>query len=65
MAHYRHAMQLNPKDPTAHYNLAVGFVRKGQLENAVAELRTVLRIQAGYPDAEGLLNDLLAQKAQP
>ena len=65
LVHYRKALALQPDNPRAHYNLAVGLVRKGELEPAIAQLRIALRIDPAYPDAEPLLRDLLARKTQP
>jgi len=63
--HYREALRLQPDNPQAHYNLAVGLVRNGEPDAAIPELRTALQIDPEYPDAGPLLRDLLARKAQP
>jgi len=64
LPHYRKAVELQPNEPGTHYNLGVGLARNGQLDPAIAELRTALRIDPAYPDAEPLLRDLLAQKSR-
>ncbi len=63
MAHYHKAVELDPNSPMTHYNLAVGLVRKGESDSAIAELRIALQLDPAYPDAEPLLRDLLARKS--
>jgi Flp pilus assembly protein TadD len=65
LVHYRKAVELQPNDPGAHYNLAVGLTRKGEIDSAIAELRIALQLDPAYPDAEPLLRDLVARKPQP
>src|SRR5207244_12113584 len=63
--HYREALRLQPNSPQAHYNLAVGLVRNGELDAAIPELRVALQLDPAYPDAEPLLRDLLTRRKQP
>jgi tetratricopeptide (TPR) repeat protein len=64
MIHYQKALELEPKSPMTHYNLAVGLARSGRNDEAITELQTVLRIQPDYPDAQSLLNDLQSRGPQ-
>jgi len=62
MSQYQRAVELEPKNPMCHYNLAVGFARANRIDQAEAELNTVLRLRPDYPDAKELLSDLKRQR---
>ncbi|MDQ8194917.1 tetratricopeptide repeat protein [Coraliomargarita sp. SDUM461004] len=51
----RKLVRLNPKDPTAHYNLACSLCLKGRNAEAVAVLRTA--ISFGYKDFDWMQHD--------
>lgn len=50
----RHVM-LEPKSPTAHYNLACSLSLKKDYESALAELRTAL--ECGFSDLDWAMKD--------
>ncbi len=57
---YRRSIELDPKQPPCHYNLAVVLARSGRVEEAATELVTTLRLDPSYADAHDNLGVLLA-----
>ncbi len=51
----RQLVELVPRDPTAHYNLACSLTLVGHLEDALAELETA--VELGYDDPAHLGRD--------
>jgi tetratricopeptide (TPR) repeat protein len=51
----RKLVRLDPKDPTAHYNLACSLSLKGRLADAVKTLRTAISL--GYDDFHWMQHD--------
>jgi Flp pilus assembly protein TadD len=45
IAEYKTAIQLQPSDLNAHYNLGLAMMETGNLEAAVAEFRTALHLR--------------------
>ena len=58
------AVQLKPMDPRLHYNLATAFARQGKFDEAVSEVRQVLRIQPTNADFHCVLGDLLLRQGK-
>jgi Flp pilus assembly protein TadD len=48
-------VQLAPEDPEAHYELGLALARIGRTADAVAELRTTLRLKPAHAGAHELL----------
>ena len=48
MTHFLKAMEYNPRDARAHYNLGNALMQVGRPADAVAEYRKALRIDSGY-----------------
>jgi predicted CXXCH cytochrome family protein len=57
-AEYVNAQKLNADRPEAHLNLAIFFDKKGEVEQAKAELRTALSIDPSFSPAAVNLADL-------
>lgn len=51
----RRLCQLDPTDGAAHYRVAVGLARLGELNEALASLEAAIRV--GYSDREALRGD--------
>ena len=64
IAHYQRALELQPDLPTAHYNLAVAFLRQKRWDDAIPHLQAALRIDPNYPDANYFLNEALSEQRQ-
>jgi tetratricopeptide (TPR) repeat protein len=63
--YYRHVVQLQPSSALAHYNLAVGLHRGGQLPEAIFHYKAALTIDPKYPDADYFLGQALLENGQP
>ena len=64
VGYYRHVVQMQPTSALAHYNLAVGLHRLGQLSEAIVHYREALRIDPNYPDANRFLEQAVLEKEQ-
>ena len=64
LRYYRLVVELQPSSALAHYNLAVGLHRAGQLPEAIVHYKEALRIQPDYPDADYFLGEALFQNGQ-
>jgi Flp pilus assembly protein TadD len=56
------AVALRPKTPTAHFNLGLALVRKGDVDEAVATFREAIRLKPDYPRAHLNLGVALVRK---
>jgi cytochrome c-type biogenesis protein CcmH/NrfG len=59
IAHFRRAIQDDPSYADAHSNLGLSLASRGQGEEAVAELRTALRLNPGDVETRAILNRLI------
>jgi tetratricopeptide (TPR) repeat protein len=60
------ALQLAPRNPMRHYNMAIAHNRLGQRETAIGYLRQTLALNPAHADARRMLDRLLnAQDAPP
>ena len=55
MAQYTEALRLKPDLPTAHLNVAVLLIKKGDVVQARRHLETALAIDSGYVPAQQAL----------
>ena len=44
-------MEIDPKNATAHYNLGTLMAVRGQMDRAIAEFETAVRLMPDYADA--------------
>ena len=51
IAHYRQALQINPKSLEAHYNLGDALIHEGKTAEAIAEYNQVLQLNPSYAQA--------------
>lgn len=58
------ALQINPQLPTAHYGLATAYHKQGQNEQAIAECRKELALQADEAETNWLLGSLLELRGE-
>jgi Flp pilus assembly protein TadD len=61
MEHFQKALQLNPDNAEANYNLANALVQKGRFEEAVTYYNHALRLNPGNAAARDRLNKVLQQ----
>jgi hypothetical protein len=61
----RHAVELDPMDATARYLMAALAQAEGGIAEARDQLRTVLQLKPGQPDATALMAKLPAETAPP
>jgi protein O-GlcNAc transferase len=64
MAAYRHALEIKPDYPEAHYNLGVALRERGQLDEAIAAYRHALELKPGYLEAHYNLGVALGDRGQ-
>ena len=64
VACYRKALEINPANANAHYNLGNALLQLGQTEEAVAEYRETVRINPADADAHLNLGRTLFQQGQ-
>jgi Flp pilus assembly protein TadD len=64
LRYYSHVVEIEPSSALAHYNLAVGLHRLGQLSEAIGQYREALRIDPNYPDAQKFLEQALLERDQ-
>ena len=62
--YYRHVVQLKPSSALAHYNLAIGLHRLGQLPEAIAQYKEALAIDPKYPDAQYFLEQAESENGE-
>ena len=58
---FRNAVQATPRNPEAHYQLALGYLAAGDLQNGVASLRRALELNPQHAGARFRLADLMAR----
>jgi Flp pilus assembly protein TadD len=63
IAEYREALRLNPKNESAHADLAATLRRKGDWDRVIAEYREVLRLNPNNDEAHYYLGAALEQTA--
>jgi tetratricopeptide (TPR) repeat protein len=59
MTEYKEAIRLDPKNATAHYNLAILYLKKKDDANAIAELRQAAKLSPDWPTPHLMLTNLL------
>ena len=59
MTEYKEAIRLDPKNATAHYNLAILYLKKKDNTNAIAELRQSAKLSPDWPTPHIMLTNLL------
>ncbi|MBV8278300.1 MAG: tetratricopeptide repeat protein [Verrucomicrobia bacterium] len=64
VAQYQRALEINPNDAEAHYNLGLVLFRNGQLDKAIAQYQKGLEINPNYVQAHNNLGNALFQKGQ-
>ena len=55
MENFRRALELEPEEPRAHYNMGVALAASGDMSEALRHLREAVRIQPTYVDAQNNL----------
>ena len=60
IGHFRRAIEVEPTDPLAHYNLALALVRTGDPGGAIGALERAVELDPGYRDAHYNLATTLA-----
>jgi tetratricopeptide (TPR) repeat protein len=58
------AVQLWPRFSPAHFDLALAFSQKGDLDGAIVEAEAALKMQPDYPEVETILANALLEKEQ-
>src|SRR5581483_11645328 len=51
VANYRKALELEPNDPSTHYNLALVLKNKGDAAEAIEEFEAALKLKPRWADA--------------
>ena len=64
MEYHKKAIQLDPKDASAHYNIANILLSRNKLEQAIGEYEKSLYINPGYAKAHGNLAVAMAQQGK-
>jgi tetratricopeptide (TPR) repeat protein len=62
IAHFQKALQFNPDDAEARYNLGNALLEKGSLDEAIVHFQKALQINPDYADAHNNLGNALLQK---
>jgi protein O-mannosyl-transferase len=65
MAHYRRALELNPRFSQAHNNVAALLMPLGQVDDALRHWATAIEIEPTYADARYNLGSALLQLGRP
>jgi Flp pilus assembly protein TadD len=60
---YRHALELDPNNASAHCNLGYLLMQKGNLDEAIKEFRETVRLDPDLPQGEEDLKQALSLKA--
>jgi Flp pilus assembly protein TadD len=60
---YRHAIQLNPNNTTAHCNLGFVLMQEGKVDDAIREFEKTLKLDPNMPPAQTGLQQALGLKA--
>ena len=63
--HFEHAIELQPEDPQAHFNLGSLLVTMGQMEEAIEVLEQCLQLEESFPQAHRSLGNAYAQNGKP
>jgi Flp pilus assembly protein TadD len=61
---FRHALAVTQDNPVAHNNLGAAFLRKGQVDEAIIQLRKALETSPNYAGAHNNLGLAFIQKRQ-
>jgi tetratricopeptide (TPR) repeat protein len=64
VAQYEKALEINPDDPEAHYNLGNALVQKGGLDSAITQYQEVLRLKPDFSPAQDNLAKVQALMQQ-
>lgn len=56
---YRHAIELNPNNPSAHCNLGYSLMQEGKVEEAIPEFRKTIELDPNMPEAKSDLEKAL------
>ena len=64
IAQYQKALEINPNDAEAHYNLGIALLQKGQVDEAMVQFQKALEINPNYAEAHNNLGLVLFQKGQ-
>mgnify|MGYP000936769919 CR=1 FL=1 len=64
LASYTAAVRSDPNMAQAHYRRGVALLRQKQLDAAAAALRTALRLQPNYLEAQAALKSVELQQGQ-
>jgi len=62
---FRNATQATPRNPEAHYQLALAYLAAGDLQNGVASLRRALELNPQHGGAQFRLADLMSNASDP
>ena len=60
IACYKKAIELDPKDARAHYNLGIALAAKGQVDEAIAYYKKAIELDPKYAEAHCNLGHALA-----
>jgi tetratricopeptide (TPR) repeat protein len=59
IAEYKAAIQLEPKNASAHYNLSIVYQKKKDMPTAITELQTAAKLAPDWPTPHLMLTNLL------
>ena len=62
ITHYQKALQINPDNAEAHYNLGNVLLKKGSVDEAITHYQKALQINPDYAEAHNNLGNALLQK---
>jgi len=62
---FTHALRVDPRNPLAHTNLAIGLTARGKVQDAIEHLQQALAVWPGYDTARVALGNALLESGRP